>query len=123
MSEDGAHEGIAVPIAASLAEFTDKLIARRGVEQSNLLFGGQIGPATKALSARTSSIGVGDKAPDFSLPTADGGIWIGPSTLLKETSLPWLSFFIVVPGAIPPATFISVGCSKLGRSCPTPTLP
>ena len=51
------------------------MIARRGVEQSNLLFGGQIGPATKALSARTSSIGVGDRAPDFSLPTAEGGIW------------------------------------------------
>ena len=75
MSEDSAHEDIAVPIAASLAEFTDKLIARRGVEQSDLLFGGQIGPATKALSARTNSIGVGDKTPDFSLPTAEGGIW------------------------------------------------
>ena len=58
MSEEGAHTGSAVPIAASLAEFTDKLIARRGVEQSNLLFGGQIGPATRALSARTNSIGV-----------------------------------------------------------------
>jgi AhpC/TSA family len=75
MSEDSAHEDIAVPIAASLAEFTDKPIARRGVEQSALLFGGQIGPATKALSARTNSIGVGDKTPDFSLPTAEGGIW------------------------------------------------
>ena len=74
MSEDSAHT-TAAPIAASLAEFTDKLIARRGVEQSNLLFGGQIGPATKALGARANSIGVGDKAPDFSLPTAEGGIW------------------------------------------------
>src|SRR5262249_52268484 len=66
MSE-GAHKGLAVPIAPSLAEFTDKLIARRGVEQSNLLFGGQIGPAAQALSARTNY--------DFSLPTAEGGIW------------------------------------------------
>ena len=74
MSE-GGHKGLAVPIAASLAEFTDKLIARRGVEQSNLLFGGQIGPAAQALSARTNSVGVGDPAPDFSLPTAAGGIW------------------------------------------------
>jgi len=55
MSE-GAHKGLAVPIAASLAEFTDKLIARRGVEQSNLLFGGQIGPAAQELSARTNSV-------------------------------------------------------------------
>jgi hypothetical protein len=65
MSEDSAHTRSAAPLAASLADFTDKLIARRGVEQSNVLFGGQIGPATKALSARTSSIGVGDRAPDF----------------------------------------------------------
>ncbi len=75
MSGEGAHTSIAVPIAASLAEFTDKLIARRGVEQSNLLFGGQIGPATKALSARTNAIGVGDMASDFSLPTAAAGTW------------------------------------------------
>jgi len=75
MSEVGAHTGPGAPIAASLAEFTDKLIARRGVEQSTVLFGGQIGPATKALSAKTNSIDVGDKAPDFSLPTAEGGIW------------------------------------------------
>ena len=60
MSEEGAHTESAAPIAASLAEFTDELIARRGVEQSNILFGGQIGPATRALSARTNSIGVGD---------------------------------------------------------------
>jgi peroxiredoxin len=70
-----AHKGFAVPIAASLADFTDKLIARRGVEQSNILFRGQIGPATQALSARTNSIGVGDLAPDFSLPTAEAGTW------------------------------------------------
>jgi peroxiredoxin len=69
------HSGSAVPIAASLAEFTDKLIARRGVEQSNLLFGGQIGPATEALSARTNTIGVGDLAPALSLPTAEAGTW------------------------------------------------
>jgi peroxiredoxin len=75
MSEDSAHTPSAAPIAASLAKFTDKLIARRGVEQSNLLFAGQIGPATEALRARTNSSGVGDKAPDFSLPTAEGGIW------------------------------------------------
>src|SRR6202047_4490297 len=69
------HSGSAVPIAASLAEFPDKLIARRGGEQSHLRFGGQIGPATEALSARTSTIGVGDLAPTFSLPTAEAGTW------------------------------------------------
>jgi peroxiredoxin len=66
MSEEHAQPGFAVvPIAASLAEFTDKLIARRGVEQSNLLFGGQIGPATRALSGRTN----------VSLPTAKAMTW------------------------------------------------
>src|SRR5262245_18867553 len=65
MSE-GAHKGFAAPVAASLAEFTDKLIARRGIEQSNVLFGGQIGPATQALRMRTNPVGVGDPAPDFS---------------------------------------------------------
>src|SRR5262245_50505573 len=74
MSE-GAHKGVAAPIAASLAEFTENLIARRGAEQANVLFGGQIGPATQALSARTNSIGVGDPAPDFSLPTAEAQTW------------------------------------------------
>jgi len=68
MSGEGAHSRSAFPIAVSLAEFTDKLIARRGVVQANVLFGGQIGPATQALSPRTRSIGVGDLAPDFSLP-------------------------------------------------------
>jgi hypothetical protein len=75
MIEDSAHTRSAVPLAASLTQFTEKLIARRGVEQSNVLFGGQIGPATKALSARTNAIGVGDKAPHFLLPTAEGGMW------------------------------------------------
>ena len=75
MSEERAQPGSAVPMAASLSEFTDKLIARRGVEQSNVLFGGQIGPATQALCARTHAIGVGDTAPDFSLPMAGGGTW------------------------------------------------
>ena len=75
MSENSAHTRSVGPIATSLAEFTDKLIARRGIEQSDVLFGGQIGPAAKALTTRTSSIDVGDKAPDFSLPTAEGGIW------------------------------------------------
>jgi hypothetical protein len=55
MSEEGAH--LRSALAASLAEFTDKLIARRGVEQANVLFDGQIGPATQALSARTNSVG------------------------------------------------------------------
>src|SRR5215475_6157126 len=75
MSEEGAHQDSAAPIAASLAEFTEKLIARRGVEQANVLFGGQIGPATQALSTKTNSIGVGDLAPDFSLPTAEARTW------------------------------------------------
>lgn len=76
MSEEHTEPRFAaVPITASLAEFTDKLIARRGVEQSNLLFGGQIGPASQALSGRTNVIGVGDLAPDFSLPTAKTTTW------------------------------------------------
>ncbi len=33
----------------------DPSARRCGVEQSNLLFGGQIGPATQALSARTTA--------------------------------------------------------------------
>jgi hypothetical protein len=73
MSEEGAHQRSAAPVAPSLAEFTEKLIARRGVEQSDVLFGGQIGPATKALTARANAIRVGDKAPDFSLPMTGGG--------------------------------------------------
>lgn len=75
MSENGAHTGSPAPIAASLAEFTDELVARRGVEEANVLFEGQIGPATQALSVKANSIGVGDPAPDFSLPTAEAGTW------------------------------------------------
>ena len=75
MSEEGAHNRPAVPLAVSLARFTENLIARRGVEQANILFGGQIGPANQALRVRTNAIGVGDKAPDFSLPMAGGGAW------------------------------------------------
>jgi peroxiredoxin len=74
MSED-AHPRSALPLAASLAQFTEKIIARRGSEEANVLFEGQIGAATKALSARTNAVGVGDKAPYFSLPTADGRVW------------------------------------------------
>jgi peroxiredoxin len=74
MSED-AHTPSALPLAASLAQFTERLIARRGIEKADLLFEGQIGPATKALSARTNAIGVYDKAPHFSLPTVDGRVW------------------------------------------------
>ena len=55
MSEDSPPTRSAAPIAASLADFTEKLIARRGVEQSNVLFGGQIGPATKALSTKINT--------------------------------------------------------------------
>jgi peroxiredoxin len=75
MSEDSTQTRSAASLAASLAQFTEKVIARRGVEQSNVLFGGQIGPATKALSVRTNAIGVGGRAPHFSLPTADGRMW------------------------------------------------
>jgi peroxiredoxin len=62
-------------LAISLTKFTDKLIERRGVEEANLLFGGQIDPAKTALNARTNVIGVGDKASDFLLPTTDGEMW------------------------------------------------
>ena len=75
MSEDHARAQSSVPLAVSLSQFTEKLVALRGVEQSSILFEGQIGPAAKSLSARTNAIGVGDKAPHFSLPTADGGMW------------------------------------------------
>jgi len=86
MSGEGAHTRSATPIAASLAEFTEKLIARRGVEQSNLLFEGQIGRATQALSARTNAIGVGASAPDFSLPTAEADTWSLAEHLAKYSS-------------------------------------
>jgi len=74
MSENSARTQSAVPLAVSISQFTEKLIAQRGVEQSSILFEGQIGPAAKALSA-TNAIGIGDKAPHFTLPTADDGIW------------------------------------------------
>jgi len=77
MSEDSAHTPSAAPIAASLAKFTDKLIARRGVEQSNLLFAGQIGPATPDLPmAFVSCVGACTRAreiiEEFSASTIDG---------------------------------------------------
>src|SRR5436190_1223916 len=75
MSDESAHNRPTVPLAASLAQFTENLIARRGVEQANILFGGQIDPAIQALRVRTKSVGVGDKAPDFSMPMAEGGTW------------------------------------------------
>jgi peroxiredoxin len=75
MSEEGVHNRPADPLAASLARFTENLIARRGVEQANLLFGGQINPAIQALRVRTRAVSVGDKAPDFSMPMAEGGTW------------------------------------------------
>jgi hypothetical protein len=53
MSEEGAHTRPAVPLAASLTQFTEKLIARRGVEQSNVLFGGQIERSVSATRHRT----------------------------------------------------------------------
>jgi peroxiredoxin len=94
MSQEGAQPGAVAPIAASLAEFTERLIARRGVEQSTVLFGGQIGPATKALIARANTIGVGDKAPDFSLPTTHGGTWsLGEHRAQKNCSSLVLVFY------------------------------
>jgi hypothetical protein len=55
MSEEDAHNRPAVPLAASLAQFTENLIARRGVEQANILFGGQIGRHTISGSQRHKS--------------------------------------------------------------------
>jgi len=75
MGQDSPHTRSAVPLALSLTKFTETLIARRGIEQANVLFDGQINAATAALSTRTNVVAVGDKAPHFSLPTADGGIW------------------------------------------------
>ena len=74
MIEDSVGTRSAVPLASSLTQYTEKLIARRGVEQANTLFGGQIGPAARALT-RTNVIGVGDQVPSFSLPTAERGMW------------------------------------------------
>jgi peroxiredoxin len=76
MSEEPADTGRSTPpLAASLSQATEKLVARRGVEQSNILFEGQIGAAKRTLSTRINAIGVGDKAPHFSLPMAEGGMW------------------------------------------------
>jgi hypothetical protein len=47
MGQDSAHTRSAVPLAVSLTQFTEKLIARRGIEQANLLFDGQISSATR----------------------------------------------------------------------------
>jgi peroxiredoxin len=81
MGQDNEHTRSAAPLALSLTQFTEKLIARRGIEQANVLFEGQINPATQALSTRTNVVAVGDKAPHFSLPTADGGRWSLEETL------------------------------------------
>jgi peroxiredoxin len=83
MTEDTGLSRSAIPLAVSLAQFTETVIARRGVEKSSVLFDGQIGPASKALSARTNAIGVGDQAPHFSLPTADGGMWSLAESLIR----------------------------------------
>jgi hypothetical protein len=122
MIEDSAHNRSAVPLAASLTQFTEKLIARRGVEQSNVLFGGQIGPATKALSARTNAIGVGDKAPHFSLPTAEGGMW-SLGECLGQSEYGSLVVVFYRGTGVPIATYISADCLKFDRSCPTPKPP
>jgi peroxiredoxin len=92
MSKNDVHTGVTVSVAASLAAFTDDLIARRGVEQANLLFDGQIGPATKALSECTTAIGVGDHAPDFSLPSAETKTW----HLAEHLALDKFSSLVVV---------------------------
>ena len=75
MNDDSADARSASLLATSLTEFTDKLVLRRGVEEANRLFGGQIDPAKVALSTRTKIVGVGDKAPDFWLPTTEGQTW------------------------------------------------
>jgi hypothetical protein len=51
MIEDIAGTRSAALLAASLSQYTERLIARRGIEQANVLFGGQIGPAAKALTS------------------------------------------------------------------------
>ena len=120
MSEEGAHTRPNVPLAASLAQYTEKLIARRGVEQSNALFGGQIGPATRALSARANAIGVGDKAPHFSLPTAEGGMW----SLAEHLALGEQASLVVVFYRGTWCTYCNLylrGLLEVDRNCPTPT--
>jgi peroxiredoxin len=93
MSEGAALSKSVMPLAVSLAEFTEKVVARRGVEQSSILFEGQIGPAAKALSVRTNAIGVGDKAPHFSLSMADGGMWSLRESLEKGEADSWVVVF------------------------------
>src|SRR5262245_12470388 len=73
MSRDNAAREAAAPVA--LSSITEKLIANRGVEQSGALFAGQIDTSAKALAMRTKALGVGDKAPRFSLSTTKGGSW------------------------------------------------
>ena len=119
---DGDHQGFAEPIAASLAEFTEKLIARRGVEQANVLFGGQIGPATQVLTARTNSVGVGDLAPEFSLPTAEAGTW----SLAEHLAQGNFSSLVLVFYRGTWCGYCNIylrGLLAIYRRCPTPTLP
>jgi peroxiredoxin len=73
MSRDNAAREAAAPLA--LSSITEKLIANRGAEQSGALFAGQINTSAKALATRTKALGVGDKAPSFSLSTTKGGLW------------------------------------------------
>jgi peroxiredoxin len=75
MNNDSAEARRGNAIAASLNEFTAAIVRRRGVEEANRLFGGQIDTARAALSARNRIVGVGDRAPAFSLPTAEAQIW------------------------------------------------
>jgi peroxiredoxin len=73
MSREIAAKETAAPLA--LSSITKKLIADQGVERSDALFAGQIDTSTKALARRTKVLGVGDKAPHFSLSTTKGGSW------------------------------------------------
>src|SRR5260221_14781788 len=75
MNNDSADARPGNAIATSLNEFTAAIIRRRGVEEANRLFGGQIDTARAVLSARNRIVGVGDRAPDFSLPTTEGQTW------------------------------------------------
>jgi peroxiredoxin len=73
MSREITAKETAAPLA--LSSITKKLIADQGVERSDALFAGQINTSTKALARRTKILGVGDKAPHFSLSTTNGGSW------------------------------------------------
>src|ERR1700752_5260705 len=73
MSREIAAKETAAPLA--LYSITTNLIADQGVERSDALFAGQIDTSTKALASRTKVLGVGDKAPHFSLSTTKGGSW------------------------------------------------